>query len=261
MAIASMKGTPLSGEPRRSAGHKTTRGAAARGIALVTVGMSVLLAGCTVTAPGHPVAAPDIGHWQPPPIPTTRLDDLLLSGADVNAIGGETKLVLRKSTSQMMGDDDVITDVNCLDAYAPIEDAVYEGSNWNAVRGQLLNDAPADDTPAQHTLLQAVVGFRDADSAQQYFGQAKQRWSQCANRPLTVTRPDRDPVTWDFADVASTPTTLTMMQTEEDTGGWGCQRAMGSRNNVIIDAMWCGFDVTNQAAAVVTKIADEVSRA
>ena len=53
--------------------------------------------------------------------------------------------------------------------------------------------------------------------------------------------------------------TLTATQIPNFSDGYTCQRAMGLRNNVIIDALWCGFGTTSQAAQVVGEIAAAVS--
>ncbi len=229
-----------------------------RAVILAAVGLSLMLTGCTVTGTGRPAAAPDLGRWQPPMIPTARLGDLLLTVGEINSIASTTGMAVRMPISEMSRSETLVSDVNCLDAYSPIQRAVYQGSNWLAVQGQLLEDAPSPANPINHALVQAVVGFRDADSAQQFFSQAKARWAGCANRPLTIQRPGRTPVTWDFGSVVATETTLSM---EQSLGRSVCQRAMGLANNVIIDTLWCGLDTSNQGSQVVTKIADEISQA
>jgi hypothetical protein len=225
------------------------------------IGLSLMLTGCSISAAGRPVAAPGLGHWQPPPIPNTDLEDLLLTAGDIHAIPGGSSLEVRRPVKALRHGEEGLADRNCLDAYDPAESTVYAGSNWTAVKGQLLDDGGDAGGPAyRHSLTQVVVGFRDAASAQDFFAQAKQRWSACSNRSVTFAPPGYRSSVWEFADAVATETTLTMSQTEENTGGWRCQRAMGLRNNVIIDAMFCGYDATDQAGAVVNKIADAVSR-
>jgi hypothetical protein len=58
-----------------------------------------------------------------------------------------------------------------------------------------------------------------------------------------------------LGELVATDTALTITQTLGGGDGFACQRAMGVRNNVIIDTLWCGFDTTNQAGEVVAKIA------
>jgi hypothetical protein len=227
-------------------------------VILAAAGLSLMLTGCTVTTTGRPAAAPDLGHWQSPAVLNPRLGNLLLSAGDVNAVGQTTTMALTTPISEMSHSEGVVGDRNCLDAYSPIEAAVYQGSSWVALQGQLLDNAGSLVDPRKHALLQAVVGFRDADSAQQFFSQARPRWSACTNRPLTITQPGQDPVTWALGELVATDTTLSIMHTLAGGDGFACQRAMGVRSNVIIETLWCGFDTTNQAGEVVTKIAAAV---
>jgi hypothetical protein len=251
------------GAPRGSAARpgprRTGRVAAGlRGMTFAAVGLCLLLTGCSVTTAGRPTAAPDLGRWQPPPIQPAQLDGLLLSPSEINAIGGSTDLTLRSTLSQMATDDQNLVGRSCLDIYSPIQETVYRDSNWNVVTGQLLNDAGPEGGP-RHALIQGLVGFPDADAAKQFFRQAQQRWSGCSGRSAFVVRPGRPMVAWSFRDVENDENTLTATQIPNFSDGYTCQRAMGLRNNVIIDVLWCGFGTTNQAAQVVGKIAAAVS--
>ncbi len=229
-----------------------------RDVILAATTLCVLLAGCSVSAPGRPVASPNLGHWQPPRILNTRLDHLLLSANDVDAVGQTTNMVLRRPIVEMSHSEGQVSDRNCLDAYSPVEAAVYQDGSWVALEGQFLDNARARAAQRKHALLQAVVRFRDADSAQRFFTQAKPRWSACANRPLTFSQPGDPPVKWTFGGLGATDATLSLVQTLDGGHGFACQRAVGVRNNIIIDTLWCGFDTTNQAGDVVSKIASAV---
>ena len=71
-----------------------------RYVILAAAGLGLMLTGCTVSATGRPVAAPDLGHWQPPPILNARLGNLLLSASDVDAVGQTTNMALRRPISR-----------------------------------------------------------------------------------------------------------------------------------------------------------------
>jgi hypothetical protein len=241
-----------------AAGHSSRFIPGVRYVILAAAGLCLMLTGCTVSATGRPVAAPDLGHWQPPPILNARLDNLLLSASDVNAVGQTTAMAMRRPVSEMSHNEDVVSDPNCLDAYSPVEAAVYRDNGWVALEGQYLDNAHSRVDHNKHALVQAVVRFRDADLAQQFFSQAKPRWSACANRPLTTTQLGDNPVAWTLGGLAATDSTLGIVQTLDAGHGFACQRAIGVRNNIIIDTLWCGFDTANQAVDVVTRIAAAV---
>lgn len=241
-----------SGIAKHVTGHRTPRlTATVRCLILNAAALAVLLTGCTATSGGHPAAAPDLGRWQPPAILPQHLADLLLKENDVNTIAHTTTMAVRKPITQMWHDEDLVSNPSCLDAYQPAEATVYQGSNWTALQGQILNDA-APIAP-EHALIQAVIGFRDADSAQQFFSQAKTRWSACANQSITVTEPGHAPITWNFGAPQTADTTIAATQTQSPRRGPTCQRAMGIANNVVSDAIWCGFDTATQASDIVSK--------
>ncbi|EFG79730.1 hypothetical protein HMPREF0591_0351 [Mycobacterium parascrofulaceum ATCC BAA-614] len=251
---------PISGAPTPTTGTRRALFTPVwRWTLLAGVALAVLLTGCTATTTGHPAAAPDLGRWQPPAVLPQHLGDLLLKESDVNTIGHTSAMAIRKQVTRMWHDEDVVSNPDCLDSYSPAEATVYQGSNWNAAQGQILDDA-APVRP-EHALVQVLVGFRDADSAQQFFSQAKTRWSGCANRSLTVTSPGHAPVTWNFGTAQATDTTLATTQTQPDGRGLTCQRAMGLANNVIVDTLWCGFDTSSQASDIVSKISASISNA
>ena len=231
-----------------------------RALIFAAAGLSLTLTGCTDHVTGRGAAGPDLGHWQAPLIQPQQLDNLLLGVADVNTIGHATAMTLRAPTSKMERTESVLSDPQCLGPYTSIQAQVYRGSNWTAVRGQMIDDVQSPDTRNRQVLVQAVVGFRDADSARQFFTQAKPTWSACANRPITVDRPGHPPVTYDFGALNSTETTLSMVQTRHG-GDLACQRALGLVNNVIVETEWCGFNTTDQADQVITKITAAATQA
>ena len=86
------------GHPR-GAGRTHRIAARARYAILATAGLCLMLTGCTVSTTGRPVAAPNLGHWQPAPILNARLDNLLLSASAVDAVGQTTNMALRRPIS------------------------------------------------------------------------------------------------------------------------------------------------------------------
>ncbi|GAA4531888.1 sensor domain-containing protein [Mycobacterium paraffinicum] len=230
-----------------------------RWVILAAVTLTLLVSGCTATSTGHPAAAPDLGRWQPPVILPQHLADLLLKEDDVNTIAHTTGMAVRKPVTRMWHDEEMVTNPGCVDTYSPAEATAYQGTNWTALQGQILDDA----TPAarEHALMQVLVGFRDADSAQQFFSKSKARWSGCANRSITITPPGHTPTTWDLGELQATDTSLAILQTQPSGRGPICQRAMGLVNNVVIDTLWCGFDTTSQASDIVSKTTATISQA
>ncbi|OJZ66808.1 hypothetical protein BRW65_26690 [Mycobacterium paraffinicum] len=251
--------TPENSAPKHSI--RTSRlTATGRWAILAATALCLLLTGCTATTTGRPAAAADLGRWQPPAILPQHLPDLLLSENDINSAAHTTGMAVRTPITHMWHDEDTISNPACLDTYFPAEANAYQGTNWTAMQGQILDDATTPGS-ARHALVQALISFRDADSAQQFFSQAKTRWSGCANHSLTVVLHSHAPVTWNFGELRATDTTLTNTQTQASGEGFTCQRALGLANNVIVDTLWCGFDTTSQASDIVAKTTGAISQA
>ena len=128
----------------------------------MAVAFGVLTTGCTSTVQGaavkphSSVPADDV-----PPLEESALDGLLLSNSALDKISG-VELESLYSAEEMNDNADLVSDVDCLGAIYPGEDAVYDGSDWTAVRDELLLEAGADDDG--RLVEQTLVLFDSADA-------------------------------------------------------------------------------------------------
>jgi hypothetical protein len=92
---------------------------------------------------------------------------------------------------------------------------------------------------------------------------AARGWAGCANRDVTFTAPSGAAQHWHFGKpaLAARGSVVTLPQRAAD-GGSGCERAIGARDNVVIDVMACGYgnDPTGQARDIVALTADYMPR-
>ena len=51
---------------------------------------------------------------------------------------------------------------------------------------------------------------------------------------------------------------MSMRETREGGNGWGCERAIGARNNVVADIMVCRYDPAGQAVAIINAVLGRV---
>ena len=151
----------------------------------VAVTFGVMTTGCTSTVQGAAVkAAGSVPADDVPPLEESELDGLLLSNKDLNEIAG-VDLESFYSTDEMNDNADLVSDVDCLGAIYPGEDAYYDGSGWTAVRDELLLEAGAEDDA--HLVEQTVVLFDTADEAVEFLEMSKDTWRECAQtKDVTV---------------------------------------------------------------------------
>lgn len=231
---------------------KRTLGACAAGAAL-------LLTGCTATVSGRAVPADTDGPLPPPLVTITQLDSLLPRAVELDGIVDATGMEVKTRISQMWDDSPNLSDPGCVDVWLPVEAPAYDGTGWTAMRAQQVADGTPDTF--RHYVAQAVVAFPTADEAQAFFDTATQTWADCANRRVQFRKPGKPASSWTHGDLTASGDTLTMPQTREAGDGWSCQRARSVYSNVIVDAVVCGFDITDQAATLVAAVTDKMPKA
>ena len=79
-----------------------------------------------------------------PALEESALDGLLLSNSDLNKIAGVDVESLY-SAEEMNDNADLVSDLDCLGAIYPGEDAVYDETDWTAIRDELLLEASGED--------------------------------------------------------------------------------------------------------------------
>jgi PknH-like protein len=75
-------------------------------------------------------------------------------------------MTVSTSAQTMWDDSPAVADRNCLAVDGPVEDKVYSGSGWTAVRGRVLREPGAG---WKHYVLESVVAFASANDAAAFF--------------------------------------------------------------------------------------------
>lgn len=198
----------------------------------------------------------------PPPLPTTTtppapvvpvsaLPGMLADPAAVAAaVGTPAMVVLPDSHPDAMWTGHV-DNPNCLGVYHPAERAVYQGSGWTAVQGQVLREP--GDRP-HNSVIQAVVSFPTAEAATDFAAEQRRSWTRCVGKSVTATYKDGSE-TFDVGNANNDTGVLKARLIQRDGNGWSCQRALTTRNNVVVDVAACSFVPGDQAVTIATEIA------
>jgi hypothetical protein len=216
----------------------------------------VALTGCASTVGGTAVPADTLGPTIEPTVPVSALDGLLLSVSEINTAMGATTMEVTKTSDAMFDDTEALDHKECVDAWANAQKTVYAGTGWVAVRSKTLREP--GESGWDHWVSQGVVAFPTAADAAEYYRQSVDRWSACANKRLTFVRPEKATRFWSLGEVKQSDGDLIISQIAEGGEGWGCQRALSTRNNVAIDVAACVFSPTDQGVTVVHEIAAKV---
>lgn len=218
------------------------------------VAFGVLMTGCTSTVrgaavkPQSAVPADDV-----PPLDGADLDDLLLSNGDLNKISG-VELESFYATDEMNDNADLVSNVDCLGAVYPGEDAVYDGSRWSAVRDELLLEAGSDDD--SHLVEQTLVLFDSADEAVEFFEASKEKWHECAR--ATDIEVENGPWVPDEVQDVNERTIALKAEVSGVLEGI-CQHAMGVVSNLIVEGFSCDVDDNDDAQKIATRILEDAA--
>lgn len=236
-----------------------------RGVAIAGVAAAALLVGGGVAAwattgsdsrsTGSDAAASSSASatTSAKPVPNSALTGLLLSADQVSEIIGIPSMTVNRTLNAIQDDSSSAVDLKeCVSAYMPAQHLAYKGTDWKAAVEQFL----MPQIGVGGFAVQAVVAFPDTDSAEQLVRDQRLIWAQCAGKTITSTA-NGTSVQQTFGSTESTDgTTLSVLLTRPD--GFDCQRALGVRNNVVIDTMACRIGITDQGAELVRQISDRI---
>ena len=228
---------------------------------LVLAGLSTLAVGCTSTVNGKAVAADNSGPLTQNPVAVSALDGLLLDADQINSTLGATSMKVWFNAKAMWNWSSGVSDKNCLAVDGPVQDKVYAGTGWTAMRGQRLDDSADDSKKRNHYAIQAVVAYPSVHDANAFYDSSVQSWSACSNRRFSDVTPGQPDTVWTVADVTNDNAMLSTSQVQEGGDGWTCQRALTVRNNVAIDIVTCVYSQSGSPAIeIASQIAAKVAK-
>lgn len=204
------------------------------------------------TSPTSPPAAAT-----PTLVSPSGLPGLLLN-ADALAIPLDTRhLQVTNSSTALLDSSAEVSDSQCVSAWAPAQVAAYASFGDSGAQVQTLSDGLE---PAQRTTVtQAVIAFPTRDAADNAVAAQAGHWQQCANRTITVTMPGSPATGVTLGAPVGVPGMIQLLsQLVQPTPGQHCQRATGSKNNVVVDVAACSPSVQDPAKSVARLISGNV---
>lgn len=205
------------------------------------------------------------------PLAQAALTGLLLGAADIDTALGITGSKNLESNDQLKNDNpgDIFPKSykfpdDCLFIMGPAESLVYANSGNTAVHAERDGTSTDPNSPDAH---QAVVLFPSAQQANAFFTASSQHWSGCANRKDDVPGEGDNPdVHWEVGQVTNANGVLSVtskisLTKNGQTLSGNCQRALTTRNNVVIDVEACKQDDPgNAAVTIANQIAGKVDK-
>jgi hypothetical protein len=208
-----------------------------------------LTTGCTSVVQGAAVKpSSSVPSDDVPPLEESALDGLMLSNNELNDISG-VELESFYDSEEMNDNADLISDVDCLGAIYPGEDAVYDGSSWTAIRDELLLEANEDDNG--RLVEQTLVLFDTPDDAVEFFDTSKAKWQECSEvKDIEVEDGAWVPDKVQDVDERSISLKAEVSGTLEGT----CQHAMGVVSNLIVESFSCDVNDHDDAQKIAAQL-------
>ncbi|MGE2714922.1 sensor domain-containing protein [Mycolicibacterium litorale] len=226
-------------------------------IGAVTLGVAVLLGGCSNTVSGNAVRPATIAPLDVPPLSESQIGEVLLSIGELNGIVGSTRMTVTSDLEEMTDHSGDVSDPACLGAIYGAEEPVYADSGWTAVRDQVARE-PGEDN--QHWVEQTAVLYPSEQQALQFFESSREMWEDCAGAELTVDDGVVNSV-WDMEPAIADGPVLTQLSVQRDAGGWGCQHALSAVSNLTVEAWACAFTLSDEAATIAAEMVANAAEA
>lgn len=218
--------------------------------AAVLVG--ALLSGCVSTVSGTALRGQGAGPTPTnvPKLEESDLDRVLLSAGEVNGVMDATGIRVTASSQSMSDNSDGVSDVDCLGAIYGAEELVYDGSDWSAVRDEVLQEPTSDNA---HWVEQIAVLFPSAEKARAFVEGSRTTWEKCGGTSIDIDNSDVHS-TWKIDKANVTGDILTQQSTQRNAGGWGCQHALASASNLVVEAWTCSNSISDEANGIATEL-------
>lgn len=220
----------------------------------VAVALGVLTTGCTSTVQGSAVKpSSSVPADDVPPLEESALDGLLLGNSELSKIA-DVELESLYSAEEMNANADLVSDLDCLGAVYPGEDAVYDGTDWTAIRDELLVEA--GDSENSRLVEQTLVLFDTADQAVEFFEASKAKWRECA-QVKDIEVEDGPWVPEEVQDVDER--TISLKAKVSGTLDGICGHAMGVVSNLIVEGFSCDVDDRDDAKTITAQLLDNAA--
>ena len=220
--------------------------------------VGALLSGCASTVAGTPLRAQgnSSGPVGVPQLQEADLDRVLLSAGQVNGVMGATGIRVTASSQSMSDNSDGVSDVDCLGAIYGAEEVVYRGSDWTAVRDEVLQEPTTDNA---HWVEQIAVLYPSAEKAKAFVDHSRTTWEKCGGTSIDIDNSNVHS-TWkiETADVAGD--VLTQQSKQRNAGVWGCQHALTSATNLVVEAWACSNSINDEARNVAAEMVKNAAK-
>jgi len=103
------------------------------------------------------------------------------------------------------------------------------------------------------------VLYPSEQEARDFFETSKATWRRCGNSTIDIDNGDITS-SWDIDTPAVGDTMLTQTSTQFRAGGWGCQHAMTTGSNLVVEAWACSDRIGDEGRSIVSEMLRNAAR-
>lgn len=220
--------------------------------------VGAVVSGCVSTVGGTalPGQAGGPSVTDVPKLEEGDLDRVLLNAGQVNGVMGATGIRVTASSQDMSDNSDGVSDVDCLGAIYGAEKLVYAGSDWAAVRDEVLQEPTGDNA---HWVEQIAVLFPSQEKATAFVEGSRTTWEKCGGSSIDIDNSDVHS-TWKIDEPNVSGDILTQQSNQRNAGGWGCQHALTAASNVVVEAWACSNSINDEAKSIAAKMLENAAK-
>jgi hypothetical protein len=220
--------------------------------------VGALLSGCVSTVSGTALRGQGGGPVpvDVPMLAESDLERVLLSAGEVNGVMDATGIRVTSSSQSMSDNSDAVSDVDCLGAIYGAEELVYHGSDWTAVRDEVLQEPTSDN---EHWVEQIAVLYPSAEKARAFVDASRATWEKCGGTSIDIDNSDVHS-TWKIDKANVSGDILTQQSNQRNAGAWGCQHALTSASNLVVEAWACSNSINDEANSIASEMLKNVAK-
>ncbi len=236
------------GEPRRRSRRGLLIGGSVGAAVLLVIVIAVALVGWSGSNSTTPTTTV-------PTVPPERLDSILLNAAQVNTIMGASNMQPGKLGQAPADPSAKLSAPECSGALYPGLTLSYQGTGYTKLNYLVLAE-PGDNN--QHFVDEDAAAFPSSDQARAFVKTSVAQWKSCGGQTVTATYDNGNAYRWTLGTLGGDVPKITQLDTQENGGGWACQRVLSAVSNVVIDVKACGNRITNEANQIGAQMGSNV---
>ncbi len=193
-----------------------------------------------------------------PTVAPERLDSILINAAQVNTIMGASNMQPGKLGEAPADPSAKVSAPECTGALYPGLTLTYQGSGYTKLNYLVLTE-PGDNN--EHFVDEDAAAFPSQDQARAFVNTSMPQWKSCGGQTVSATYVDNNNTyRWTLGTLTGNVPKIIQLDTQENGGGWACQRVLSAVSNVVLDVKACGNHITNESNQIVALMASNVMR-